>query len=159
MVAPPHTSQPSFLQQKKPVQFWASWLDANTADEAINRFRPTPGVPTELFITANDHSGGVRLSPLLPGRTDAMPSIEEQNVERLRFAAEAMQMDLSARIIHYYVLGTGRYLGTLQWPPTGVQNTKFMLGLEDSLVRTAPQQAGIDTLRVDLQASTGKRNR
>ncbi|KIX04698.1 uncharacterized protein Z518_05568 [Rhinocladiella mackenziei CBS 650.93] len=153
---------PAVLKQKKPVQFWASWVDANTADEAINRFRCTPGVPTEVFITAHDHSGGVRADPLLPGRNDPMPSIEEQHVEQLRFAAEAMQMDIPeryfARIIHYYVLGTGRYLDTLQWPPIGIENTKFLLGQEGSLGRTTAQ-AGIDTLRVDYQASTGKRNR
>jgi putative CocE/NonD family hydrolase len=154
---------PAVLKQKKPVQFWASWLDANTADEAINRFRSTPGVPTELFITPNDHSGGVRLDPLLPGKNDPIPSIEEQDVERLRFAAEAMGTDIperySARIIHYYVLGTGRYLDTLQWPPTGVENTKFQLSPDRTLVRTAVQKSGIDSLRVNFQASTGKRNR
>lgn len=157
---------PAVLKQKKPVQFWASWFDANTGDEAINRFRSTPGVPTELFITAHDHSGGVRADPLLPGRTDPTPSIEEQHIQRLRFAAEAMQMDSSgpphpARIIHYYVLGTGRYLDTLEWPPVGIENTQFLLGPERSLVRTGTvaQKAGTDTLRVDYQASTGKRNR
>lgn len=153
---------PAVLKQKKPVQFWASWFDANTADEAINRFRSTPGVPTELYLTSHDHSGGVRVDPLLPETKAPMPSVEEQHIERLHFAAEAMQTDTSkrrpARIIHYYVLGTGRYLDTLQWPPIGIENTQFLLGPGGSLVRTAAE-TGIDTLRVDYQTTTGKMNR
>lgn len=153
---------PDVVKQGKPVQFWASWLDANTADEAINRFRNTPGVPTEIFITAHDHRGGVRVDPLLPEKNDAFPSVEKQRAEQLRFAAEVMQMDspecYCARIIHYYVLGAGTYKDTLQWPPVGVENNRFLLGQGGSLVRAAPK-AGIDTLQVDRSASTGKKNR
>lgn len=166
---------PAVREQKKPVQFWASWLDANTADEAINRFRNAPGIPTEVFITAHDHRGAVRVDPLLPGRKDPLPSVQGQHLEQLRFATDAMQRrdDVSSeraresdplpRVIHYYVLGTGKYLDTDQWPPAGIENTTFFLGQGGSLVRTAAAQEGIDTLHVDRHASastsTGKNNR
>ncbi|KAK5064910.1 hypothetical protein LTR84_000744 [Exophiala bonariae] len=150
------------VMQKKPVQFWASWMDSNTADEAINRFRSTPGVPTEIFLTAHDHRGGVRVDPLMAENNDPLPSVEGQHAEQLRFAEEVRQIDnpedYSVRIIHYYVLGTGTYKSTPQWPPEGVENTAFLLSQGGSLVYAAPQ-AGIDTLKVDRQASAGKKNR
>ena len=107
-------------REKKPVQYWGSWLDANTGDEAINRHRSAPEVPTVTIITANDHGGGILADPFFPDRIAPIPDMDEQHAIRLGFAAEVLSGQEPQRIIRYYVLGTGQFRETADWPPVGV---------------------------------------
>ena len=141
----------------KPVQYWASWIDANTAEGALSRFRSTSDVPSVVVITPNDHSG-VGADPFFPEHRAPFPPIEEQCRERLAFADEILAGRTPPRLIRYYVLGAGIFRETPAWPPTDVEAVRFSLDHNGRLTRGEAQQ-GIDTYRVDFTATTGKENR
>lgn len=146
------------LREKKPVQYWGSWLDANTADEALNRYRSTQEIPSVVIITANDHGGGVGADPFFPERLDPLPSMEEQHGQRLAFANEVISGSLPARTIRYYVLGAGMFRETSVWPPNGVEQVRFALDRGSQLTWGTPEP-GLDSHEVDFTATTGKENR
>ena len=145
-------------REKKPVQYWGSWMDANTADEAINRYRSAPGVPNVTIITATDHGSGVNADPFFADRTEPFPSQLEQFAMRLEWAAKVLAGNPPARVIRYYVLGTGQFRETAVWPPDGVAETEFYLGAEGVLARSVPTAEKI-MYDVDPTATSGLSNR
>jgi len=145
-------------RQAKPAQIWGSWMDAGTAEAALARFRSAPGVPMELWITANDHNHRTFADPFFPDRTDPVPSIDAQFEANRAFADRARAGQRPKRLIHYYVLGTGAMRTTASWPPAGAVTTRLMLGAGGRLA-AKPQVAGVDTHRVDFAATTGKQTR
>jgi uncharacterized protein len=145
-------------REKKPVQFWGSWMDANTADEAINRYRAAPGVANVTVITATDHGSGVNADPFFADRTEPIPSQREQFALRLAWAAEVLAGRPPARMIKYYVLGTGEFRASVQWPPKGIVETDFYLSSGGVLQRHAPV-SGTVSYDVDFTATSGESNR
>jgi putative CocE/NonD family hydrolase len=145
-------------RERKPVQYWASWMDANTGDEAINRFRSAPEVPSMTIITGNDHGGGVRADPFFPNSTDPLPAMDEQHAMRLAFANDVVNGGVPSRLIKYYVLGAGSFRETTIWPPQGVEYAHFSLDRAGTLTRGVPDD-GKDIYDVDFTATTGKHNR
>ncbi|MCX7380417.1 MAG: CocE/NonD family hydrolase [Alphaproteobacteria bacterium] len=145
-------------RQGKPVQYWGSWVDANTAEGALNRYRATPDVPSVVIITPNDHGGGFGADPFYPERLDPIPAVAEQNLWHLAFARDVLAGRTPPRVIRYYVLGAAEFRETTVWPPCGVEDVQFLLDQAGQLTRRQPE-AGVDTYRVDASASTGKQNR
>jgi predicted acyl esterase len=141
----------------KPVQYWASWVDANTAEGALSRYRSTPDVPSVIVITANDHVG-VGADPFFPDHREPFPPIEEQCRQRLAFADDIIAGRAPPRVIRYYVMGTGGFRETSVWPPADVEVVRFSLDHDRRLTRGESPQ-GVDTYRVDFTATTGKENR
>ena len=84
--------------------------------------------------------------------------MDEQHAIRLGFAAEVLSGQEPQRIIRYYVLGTGQFRETADWPPVGVQHLDYALQAGSRLVQGQPEE-GSDTYDVDLTASTGRDNR
>lgn len=145
-------------REKKPVQFWGSWMDANTGEEAINRYRSAPEVPSVTVITATDHGSGVNADPFFPDRTEPFPSLAEQFAMRLAWAADVLAGKPQARIIRYYVLGTGQFRESAVWPPKGVVETDFYLERGSALTRSIPAVEKV-SYEVDLTATSGISNR
>lgn len=145
-------------QERKPVQYWGSWMDANTGDEAINRYRSAPEVPSVTVITANDHGGGVRADPFFPDRSDPLPAMNEQHKMRLAFADGIVAGNIPQRVIKYYVLGAGSFRETVEWPPRDVDYAHFHLDRNGTLTRGVPD-SGRDAYDVDFTATTGRNNR
>jgi uncharacterized protein len=145
-------------REKKPVQFWASWLDANTANGALIRYRCAPEVPAVVVITPNEHGGGVAADPFFPRRVTAVPPLPDQYRQRLAFADDVISGRVPERRIHYYVLGAGVFRETTVWPPRGAESARFALDRDGALTRGTPE-AGIDSYQVDPTATTGKQNR
>jgi hypothetical protein len=144
--------------QRKPVQYWGSWVDATTAEGALNRYRATPDVPSVVIITPNDHGGSFGADPFHPERLDPVPSLAEQSRWHLAFAGEVLAGRMPSRVIRYYVLGAAEFRETPVWPPSGVETVRFLLDQARQLTRRQPE-TGVDTYRVDASASTGKENR
>jgi putative CocE/NonD family hydrolase len=144
-------------RERKPVQYWGSWIDCNTAEAALSRFRSAPDVPMEVIITANTHGGDFRADPLLPEVTEPMPSLKQQDRETVIFADQALLGRKPLRQIRYYVLGTGRMRETATWPPTSA-STVFNLD-EDGRLHAGPAMPGIDSHEVDFSTSSGSTNR
>jgi len=145
-------------RERKPVQYWASWMDANTGDEAMNRFRSAPEVPSMTIITGNDHGGGVRADPFFPNSTDPLPAMDEQHAMRLAFANDVVNGGVPSRLIKYYVLGAGSFRETTIWPPQGVEYAHFSLDRAGTQTRSVPDD-GKDIYDVHFTATTGKHNR
>ncbi|MCJ1401054.1 hypothetical protein MMC11_004266 [Xylographa trunciseda] len=145
-------------REGKPVQYWGSWMDANTGDEAINRFRSAPEVPSVIIITANDHGGGVRVDPFFPDSINPLPAMDEQHTLQLTFANDVVNGRMPPRLIKYYVLGAGSFREAVIWPPQGVEYAHFNLDRAGTLTRSVPGD-GKDIYDVDSTATTGKHNR
>ncbi|ORY25562.1 galactose-binding domain-like protein [Naematelia encephala] len=145
-------------REKKPVQYWGSWMDANTADEAINRYRSAPEVSNVTVITATDHGSGVNADPFFADRTEPFPSQSEQFAMRLAWASEVLAGRPPARVIRYYVLGTGQFRESAEWPPKGIVETEYYLSNGGALQRDIPA-VGRNSYDVDFTATSGESNR
>ena len=142
----------------KPVQYWASWMDANTADEAISRFLSAPEVPSVIIITANNHGGYQRADPLRPDVREPTPSLEEQDRQRLEFSNDILSGRTPSRMIRYYVLGLGLFRETPMWPPGNVMETELWLDGGGQLI-PSPSNAAIAHHQINTTATTGKASR
>lgn len=154
----PSTHLPAIRQQRVPVQYWGSWMDAGTADGALTRFNAAPEVPAQVIITANDHGGGQLTDPFLSGENPPNPAGEAQVAAMMDFAAQVRAGQLIGRSIRYYVLGTGEFRESPVWPPKGIAMRQHHLGPGHSLA-AAPGDAGFDRYSVDFTASTGPATR
>lgn len=155
--ASPASGLAAIRRERKPVQYWGSWMDGGTAASALTRYVSAPEVPAEVWITANNHSGATRGDALLPGRADPLPAPADRYALYLDFARGAIAGRAPARRVHYYVLGDGGFRETASWPPPGVSGTAWHLGAHT----LAPQAGGAGKLAydVDYTASTGTASR
>jgi len=99
-------------RERKPIQYWGSWIDAGTAEAALARFRSAPDVPMELWITANDHSNVQNADPFFPDRKEPVPSLAAQGDAQSDFVRRLVEGRPIARRVNYYVLGTGEFRTT-----------------------------------------------
>jgi len=145
-------------RENKPVQYWGSWMDANTGDEAINRYLNAPDVLNVTVITATDHGSGVNADPFFADRTEPFPSQPEQFDMRLAWAADVVAEKPPARIIKYYVLGTGQFRESIAWPPEGIIDAEYYLS-EGGALQRDPPAPGMDSYDVDFTAKSGESSR
>lgn len=145
-------------EQNKPVQYWGSWMDAGTAAAAIARYQSAPQVPTEVWITANDHNHRRGADPFFPDRAAPSPSLVEQAALNINFADRLRAGHKPARTIHYYVLGDGRFRQTSHWPPAGTRLRSYRIDANGQLSPGAVKPAWQD-YAVDYTATTGKATR
>lgn len=145
-------------REKKPVQYWGSWMDAGTAEAALARFRSAPEVPMEVWITANDHSNVRNADPFAPTRTVPVPSFDEQNDIQSDFVRRVMAGKAMPRLIHYYVLGTDQMRTTDVWPPRGTESRTLHFSADHALASQAGP-AGTHVYDVDRAAGTGTQTR
>lgn len=140
--------------EAKPVQYWGSWMDAGTADSALNRFNAAPEVPMEVWITANDHGNMTGNDPLRPHDRAPRPSADAMHAIQLDFVERIERDETIERMIHYLVMGADEFRATPVWPPAGIEQTRYYLGVDGSL-SCDPVAAGIDSKDVDLAATSG----
>lgn len=145
-------------REGKPVQYWGSWVDANCADAALNRYNSTPEIPSNIIITANNHEGDLGADPFFPERRDPFPTVEEQHRLNIGFANKILSGHRPARLIRYYVMGATTMRETTVWPPVGIKQIRFALDANGGLTRGNPAN-GLDSRPVDFTATQGKENR
>jgi len=144
--------------QRKPVQYWGSWVDGGTAEAALARFRSAPEVPMEVWITANSHQHDVGADPFFPDHRDPLPDVETQFARNLTFTENIRNGAPPPRVIHYYVMGARRFRDTDVWPPVGTRVHSLALAPGNTL-STGLAAAGSLTHRVDFTATTGDATR
>ncbi|MBM3547027.1 MAG: CocE/NonD family hydrolase [Alphaproteobacteria bacterium] len=149
-------------REKKPVQYWGSWIDCNTAEAALSRFNSAADVPAEIIITANTHGGDARADPLLPDVEEPMPSLKEQERQTVVYADQVLHgrypltlLRKANRRIRYYVLGAGVMKEASRFSSAG---SRFHLDENGRLYGGAPMP-GTDVYEVDPTATTGRTNR
>lgn len=149
----------AIARQKVPVQYWASWMDAGTAEGTLARYRSLPDVPMQVWISANSHTGDRLSDPFRPEDAVPRPGADEQWQMMTGFLADMRAGRPVARAIHYYVLGAGVYHTTADWPPADVKRVPFHFAPGNALTPAAPATAGSDTYTVDETATTGQTTR
>lgn len=144
--------------QRKPVQYWGSWVDGGTAEAALARFRSAPEVPMQVWITANNHQHDVGADPFFPDRREPLPDMETQFACNLAFAEKVRRGEPVSRMIHYQIMGSGRFRKSAVWPPLGTQGMCLYLTPAGGL-STGPGASGRIIHKVDFTASTGTATR
>lgn len=140
-----------------PAQVWGSWLDAGTAQSALERFALSKGVPVEVRITAASHGAYAGADPFKPQPQPPVPSVQRQFDLLADFADRALS-GAATRAIRYAVLGTDVWRQTPVWPPVGVEPRRFYLGKSD-LRGEAGASEIVVSYKVDFNATTGSANR
>lgn len=144
-------------RERKPVQYWGSWIDGGTAEAALARYRSAPEAPMEIWITGNDHAGRVSADPFLPEDSPPFPSEEDQFGANLDFVERVRSGESITRNIHYYVLGAGVYRNTDVWPPADAGSKTLYLNASGLAERAGPE--GTRRYEVDFGAGTGDETR
>ncbi|HRD26902.1 MAG TPA: CocE/NonD family hydrolase [Caulobacter sp.] len=146
-----------------PMEFWAGWFDAGTADGALSRFM-TYKTPMRLIIGPWNHGATQTVDPYARSATTGVqPTVAEQYEQIFAFLKPYMiegQRQPLAPEIRYYTLGAGTWRTTRQWPPAGVVQRALYAADHGALVPAPPSgEAGGDTYRVDFSTSSGPANR
>lgn len=151
---------PALREAAVPAQLWASWMDATTADAALQLYAALPSV-RELRIGAWSHTGEQHASPFREGGPPD-PPLPDQWREILRFLAGPLQRDEpphGERLIHYFTMGAERWTATPSWPPAGTRIDALHVGPAGMLSAGPPDRPGSEEHAVDPRASTGRANR
>lgn len=146
-------------RERKPVQYWGSWLDAGMAEAALARYRSAPEVPTEVWITANNHAQNTGADPFFPEEKSPTPAASAIFATNIAFADRVRTGGRIARQIHYYVMGAKSFRTTLRWPPADAAPSSLYLSAGQRLSPRAPARRGADRYAVDFATTTGKATR
>ena len=147
-----------------PMLVLVSWLDAGTAEGALDRFRNFRN-PQKLVIMASAHGGGTHASPFVVADTPVAgnPTQNEMAQMRLRFFDRYLKGTQNGvenwPTIRYYTLGTEEYRESARWPLEGTTMRRFYPDAAGVLGRTAPSSGGGDRYVVDFGVNTGANNR
>ncbi len=133
-------------------------MDAGTSEAALARFRSAPGVPMEVWITANNHGGDVGGDPFLAPQAAPQPSEEAQFASMRDFAERLRRGETIERVVNYYVLGAQEFRRTHVWPPAGVAERLFYLS-DGGVLTERPGRNSVARYDVDLEATTGTNTR
>lgn len=155
----PASALADIRRERKPVQYWGSWMDAGTAEAALARFRSAPEAPAEVWITAHDHGQRKNSDPFDLARSAPLPSVDEQLKSQADFQSRVLKGARIERTINYYVLGAGVMRQTHVWPPADTAMVRLHLAADASLTPAASAAEGADRYEVDFTATTGKTTR
>src|SRR5262245_8361681 len=151
-----------FERSKVPIQGWASWLDAGTAEGALARFM-TFDNPQRLVIGPWSHGAGYHASPFLPPDTPTDPGPPAQSREVMCFLDLSLKGNANApseKELIYYTLGEEKWKTTKVWPLPEASMKRWYFAADNRLSPSAPAiQSGEDKYAVDFDATTGRRNR
>ena len=151
-----------------PMLVLASWLDAGTADGALQRLRSFSN-PQTLVILASSHGGGAHASPYVVDERPQppVPSVAEQVQLRIRFfdhhlkGADNGVPDWPR--VRYHNLGEEVLLESDAWPVPGTTTRRLYLReeawLSDDVPPSDSDASGFDEYEVDFGVTTGPRTR
>lgn len=150
----------SDIEKSRVPQFvLASWLDAATADGALQRFCAMPNLPMRVVIGAWSH---MTANPADPYGKLKVPDLNEQISEYAEFLKGCIHSPDSfpPREIRYYTLNEDRWRSTEIWPPKGHSRECLYFSADRKLSRIEPEEDNAhDHYDVDFSASTGLHNR
>ena len=148
-----------------PMLVFASWLDAGTADGALQRLQHYSN-PQKVLILASSHGGSSHASPFeVGGRPGApRPSTREQFEMRRAFFdrhLKGIENDVDEwPTLRFYNMGEESYHDSDAWPLEGVRPVRLFPGSEGSL-GLVPEGSGerSDVHEVDYGVTIGIANR
>jgi putative CocE/NonD family hydrolase len=157
-VSSPASALAAIRRERKPVQYWGSWMDAGTADSALSRFRSAPEVPMEVWITPNDHGNVTGCDPFAPDDQTPKPTAERLLELQRHFVERVDRGDPIGRVVHYWVMGAGEFRSAANWPPEGMKSHILHFGAGGALAEVAGA-SGMDSKDIDLSTSSGPSSR
>ena len=151
-------------RSRVPMLVLVSWLDAGTAEGALERFRTFPN-PQKLVVMASSHGGTALASPFRVDTTPVPNDPTEDEMARLRLDffdryLKGVRNDVDRwPSVRYYTLGAERYAAAPRWPLAGTRVRRFYLDSGGVLAGRAPTRSGSDAYTVDVGVTTGPDNR
>jgi putative CocE/NonD family hydrolase len=144
-----------------PIQTWAGWMDAGTANGALNRFIMLSN-PQRAFIGAWSHGGYHDASPYKDPGGAPDPTRAEQLAEDVWFIKACLSGDATAtkrKLLAYFTMGEENWKITHHWPLPTTQHEVWYFREHGRLGREPPIRPAADTYQVDFTATTGRTNR
>lgn len=151
-------------QSNVPMLVLVSWLDAGTAEGALDRLRSFRN-PQKLVIMASSHGGRAHASPYtVAGAVVANnPAAESMADMRLQFFDRHLKGTKNGvddwPLVRYFTMGTEEYRESTVWPPAGTTTRRFYLDVGAVLSARVPSATGTDGYSVDFGVTTGPDNR
>ncbi len=148
-----------------PMLILVSWMDAGTAEGAIQRLEHFTN-PQKLLVMSTAHGGWCNASPFSVG--DSLlypnPTMQEQNQLQLDFFDHYLKgVDKGVEdwpLIRYFNMGEEKYRNSNVWPIPGTQPTNYYFQKEGGLEVDQPvDTAGSDSYKVDFSVFTSDQNR
>jgi putative CocE/NonD family hydrolase len=144
-----------------PIFGWGSWLDSGIAQGLLNRFMTFKN-PQLTVIGPWIHGARADANPF--DANEALdPSRESQTHEIYcflnRYARDGAPKVPPETAIFYFTMGENRWKQSGVWPIAGTRPTRYYLNAGKTLSTQAPSATGLDSYRVDFDASTGPANR
>ena len=157
-----HSYRAEIEKSRVPIYAWASWLDAETPDGLLMRFR-TFSNPQRAVLGPWSHGGLYHASQYQPVETAVDPELLVQWMEIVCFFENYLKgrrNQLSQTGLAYYTMGEEEWKTTSVWPPRGSTTERWFFGAANTLSRTASTAAtGADEYAVGFEATTGTSNR
>ena len=145
-----------------PMMVWCGWLDANSCEGALIRFR-TFSNPQRVVIGPLSHGGSFTADPFAAKHLPPVPRQEEQFKMEADFFDDTLRNHTPPKIessIQYYTMGEGKWHTTKTWPPEGFASERLYFAEGNTLTSSAPAApAGADSYTVDFTASSGSKTR
>ncbi|ESY85088.1 hypothetical protein X739_17750 [Mesorhizobium sp. LNHC220B00] len=135
-----------------PIQNWAGWFDAGTAQGAIRCFVRLSN-PMNVIIGPWNHGGDYPYDPLRAPGEMILPTPATQEANDIRFADLCVNGQAAreqGKVLHYYTLGEGAWKSTSSWPVPATRRRWYIAS--SFRLNTSPDEAGLDSLQVDPTA-------
>ncbi len=143
-----------------PYYYWASWLDAGTADTAFTRFLNLSN-RQRVVIGDWNHGAFYRANQFHPSKKKVIPSDDEQHDEWVNYFDRCFSGNVpDEKVIYYYTLVEEKWKRTTVWPPQNYEMQTWYLSKNNGLIKDPPEDAaGEDEYVIDFSATSGKFNR
>lgn len=148
-----------------PMFVLASWMDAGTAEGAIQRLANFSNDQKVLFMSTS-HGGWSHASPFVVGDSTKypVPTYQVQSHMQLEFFNHHLKGEDNGvdewPLVRYYNMGEEKYHETEQWPVEGTTLQNFYFQKDGGLSKEKPKElTGMDDYKVDFGVTTGERNR
>ncbi|MEZ4585737.1 MAG: CocE/NonD family hydrolase [Gemmatimonadales bacterium] len=144
-----------------PIQSWASWTDAGTANGVLHRLMRLAN-PQNVVIGAWSHGGVTDTDPFQPAEVESDPSSPSQFLDDLCFFdrfVKGVENGFAMGRLRYFTMGERRWKTAATWPLPEARETTWYFGADGSLASEEPREAGADRYAVDFTHTTGTRNR
>ena len=155
----PHAHAHKMAASGVPIYSMSGWLDAAYPHGAIKRFRnvETPG--SRLILGPWEHGGTQNVSPFNRARAAAF----DQDGDLIRFFDHHLKgrdngVSDDPRV-RYFTMGEEKWKSSSRWPPLGWRPQRWYFEEERGLGRVKARGEGVDEVRVDRSAGTGRRAR
>jgi putative CocE/NonD family hydrolase len=144
-----------------PIFGWGSWLDAGIAQGLLNQFMTFQN--PQLTIIGPWTHGAREDANVFNFNEELDPPAAAQ--DRLidcflsHYVTDAAHTPTVKHTLVYFTMGENKWKKTDVWPIPSTRRERYYLNADHALSANAPSSSGVDTYKVDFDASAGPANR